>query len=152
MRIDIQNRQRIVRIDRRKIQRLAQKVLSHFKLGQEIHVNFLFVDDKKMSVLHEGFLGKEGSTDVLAFSMREGKPLKGDSALLGDIAISTETAIRQARRFHSSVERELALYVIHGMLHLLGYEDHHRRSRLKMRRKERELLKQWPKNGTSPTV
>jgi len=152
MSVAIQNKQRLVRIDRRKIQRIVQKIFVHFKLGTVVHVNLLFLDDQSMTALHRDFLGQSGPTDVLAFGMREGKPLKGDSALLGDIAISTETAVRQAKRFHSSVERELALYVIHGMLHLLGYEDHHRRSRLKMRREERILLKQCQKNGTSQKV
>ena len=152
MRVAIQNKQRLVRMDRRKIQSIAQKVFVHFKLGKEVHVNLLFLDDQSMAALHRDFLGKKGPTDVLAFCMREGKPLKGDSALLGDIAISTETALRQAKRFHSSVERELALYVIHGMLHLLGYEDHHKGERLKMRREERMLLKQCQKNGTSQKV
>ena len=140
--IGIRNNQRTLPIRSAKIRRIAEMVLEHLRLGKEIRVNILFLNDVRMAELHKRYLGKEEPTDVLAFSMREGKTLKGDLRLLGDIAISTETALRQAKRFHSNVDRELTLYVIHGILHLLGYEDRKKRARLKMRQKERELLKQ----------
>ena len=140
MRVAVQDSQHLVPIRRAKVRRIAEKTLNHFRVGREACLNILFLDDFHMSELHRRFLGKRGPTDVLAFSMQEGKPLKGDAFLLGDIAISTETALRHARRFRSTVEEELQLYVIHGILHLLGYEDHGV-ARLKMRRKEKELLK-----------
>ena len=121
----------------------AQKILDHFKLREEIRLSILFLDDAQMSRLHQRFLGKCEPTDVLAFGMQEGRRLEGDPFLLGDIAVSTEMALHHAERFHSDVHRELALYVIHGILHLLGYEDHQKRKRLLMRRKERELLRLW---------
>ena len=142
MKISVRNNQQALPIRPAKIRHIAGKVLEHFHLGKEICLNILFVDDVKMAELHKRYLGKEEPTDVLAFSMQEGKTLKGDPCLLGDIAISTEVALRQAKRFHSNVNRELTLYVIHGILHLLGYEDQKKPARLKMRQKERELLKQ----------
>jgi len=140
--IDIRNNQRSLPIRPAKIRRIAGVVLEHFRLGKEIRLNILFLDDVKMAELHKRYLGKKEPTDVLAFSMQEGKTLKGDPCLLGDIAISTETALRQAKRFRSNVDRELTLYVIHGILHLLGYKDRKKAARLKMRQKERELLRQ----------
>lgn len=139
--IEISNSQRVVTIHPQKIRRIAKEVLSHFRLRKGVRLNILFLDDAKISILHKRFLGKKGPTDVLAFGMQEGKVLKGDPFLLGDIAISTETALRQAKRFHSPVGREVALYVIHGILHLLGYDDRKKSARLLMRRKEKELLK-----------
>ena len=151
MKIEVRNSQRLVPIHRGKVRRIAEKTLEYFRLGKEIRLNILFLNDVQMSRLHRRFLGKEGPTDVLAFSMQEGKPLKGDSFLLGDIAISAETALRHAKRFRSTVDRELILYVIHGILHLLGYDDHGGRSRLLMRRKEKELLT-YCRNGVSRKV
>ena len=139
--IDVSNRQKVVPIHSRRIRRIAEKTLVHFRLGRYVRLNILFIDDIQMATLHERFLGKRRATDVLAFGMQEGRALKGDSLLLGDIAISTETAVRHAKRFRSKVDRELGLYVIHGILHLLGYDDHQKQARTKMRRKERELLK-----------
>ncbi len=104
-------------------------------------MNILFLDDKAIAELHRRFLGKDGPTDVLAFGMQEGKSLRGDPHLLGDIAISAERALDQSKRLRVSVQKELALYVIHGILHLLGYDDHDRRAHLLMRRKEKELLR-----------
>lgn len=140
MKITLQNSQRSVRIPLRRLRCIAEGVLKHFKMNPNVRLNILFLDDQKISELQKSFLGKERPTDVLAFGMQEGKRLRGDPLLLGDIAISTETALHQAKRFRSSLERELALYVIHGILHLLGYEDRHEKGRQKMRRKERELL------------
>ena len=140
MKIDVRNSQHLVPIHRGKIKRIAERTLKYFRLGKEVCLNILFIDDLQISRLHKRFLGKVGPTDVLAFSMQEGKALSGDPFLLGDIAISTEAALRHAKRFRSTVEREIALYVIHGILHLLGYEDHEKRSRLFMRQREKELL------------
>jgi rRNA maturation RNase YbeY len=73
--------------------------------------------------------------------MREGRPLKGGDEYLGDIIISIDAAQRQAKRFGSTRERELKLYLIHGVLHLLGYDDEKGSAALyKMRRRERFLL------------
>ncbi|MFH1858008.1 MAG: rRNA maturation RNase YbeY [Candidatus Omnitrophota bacterium] len=139
-RIAVRNDQRHVAIRSGNVRRLAERALASFRLEGDIHLNILFVDDLKMSALHERYMGRRGPTDVLAFGMQEGRRLRGDVSLLGDIVISAETALRQAKRFHSNVRRELALYVIHGILHLLGYDDRNRADRLKMRRQEKELL------------
>lgn len=59
---------------------------------------------------------------------------------MGQIVISADTAARQARVYRTSLEREIILYVIHGILHLLGYDDHRPQDIQKMRDKERQLL------------
>jgi probable rRNA maturation factor len=87
-------------------------------------VNLVLMKDKKIKELNRRFRKKNKPTDVLAFPMNE-------EGVLGDIAISTETARRNAKRFGVSYEQEMKRLVIHGVLHLLGY-DHGR----KMRRAE----------------
>ena len=68
------------------------------------------ISDRRMAVLHRQFLGQSGPTDVLTFQH-------------GEIFISVETARRQARAFGNSLMRELELYIIHGLLHLHGFDD-----------------------------
>ncbi len=103
-------------------------------------MNIFFLSDQEMVKLHYAHLGKDSPTDVLAFGMQEGGAFPGEKNLIGDIAISAETALRHAARFHKPIDEEISLYVIHGILHLLGYRDKRQKDRAKMRRKEKELL------------
>ncbi len=127
------SRQRRVRLNLGKAKRLAEKILT--ELGcRDKELSLLFVDDKGIEELNRRYLKREGPTDVLAFPL--GDPL------LGDLVISVERAYLQARERGHPLEEELALLLIHGTLHLLGYD--HTRSRKeagRMARKERELLK-----------
>jgi len=94
------------------------------------------VDDEEIHRLNLQYLGRDRPTNVIAF------PMDGpDGRLLGDVVISTETAQREARERGVSFEEHLALLLIHGILHLLGY-DHERggEEELRMREKEEELL------------
>ena len=75
------------------------------------------------------------ATDVLAFDLSEDK-----NYLAGDIVISVDAAVANATAYGTSVPQELALYIIHGILHLLGYDDHKKNDVQKMRREEKKLL------------
>jgi len=101
---------------------LIKRVLRAEKVKGKI--NLILVKDKQMRALNRRFRKKNKPTDVLAFPM-------GEEGILGDIAISTETAKRNAKRFGVSYQREMKRLAVHGTLHLLGY-DHGR----KMRRAE----------------
>ena len=111
-----------------------------------------FVDDKYIRTLNNKFLGRNYVTDVIAFPMQEsfdpirlGEPKSSkyrlESIVLGDIVISVDRARVQAKRFKHSFYEELALLVIHGTLHLLGYDDIKEKDILIMRKKEQEILK-----------
>jgi rRNA maturation RNase YbeY len=100
-----------------------------------------FVGDRRMRWLNQRFRGMDHSTDVLAFASREARipAVSGVAAtLLGDIVISIPTALRQAKEGRRSLEEEVLALLIHGTLHLCGY-DHERgqTEALRMRRKER---------------
>ncbi|MFC1511150.1 rRNA maturation RNase YbeY [Candidatus Margulisiibacteriota bacterium] len=82
--------------------------------GEEGIINLLFVGDKEIKKLNSEFRKKNKPTDVLAFPM-------GEEGILGDIAISTETAIKNAKTFGVSSQAELKRLVVHGVLHLIGY-------------------------------
>lgn len=100
----------------------------------------VLVDDDAIHELNRRYRRKDKPTDVLAFAMREGTRAPGDEAVLGDVVISLDTAARQARRRRRTLQAEVQTLLIHGVLHLLGY-DHERSAAeaARMRRKEREM-------------
>jgi pyridoxine 5-phosphate synthase len=107
---------------------------------QEGELSILLTDDGHIAELNRMYRKKEGPTNVLAFAMREGEEgIAGP--LLGDVIISVDTAAREAGRDRISLHRRLLVLLVHGLLHLLGY-DHERSAREAelMERKEQELL------------
>jgi probable rRNA maturation factor len=85
----------------------------------------LIVGDRAMRTLNREYRGKDRTTDVLSFPMREGKHSQLQPQLLGDIVISLPAAARQARAAGASLREEVDRLLVHGFLHLLGY-DHER--------------------------
>jgi len=105
-------------------------------------VSVALVDDPHMARLHGAHLGKNRTTDVLAFNLLEPSSEKGvaDRAVDGEIVISTETAIRESALRGHSPEAELALYAVHGALHLLGHDDRTSTDAARMHALEDEIL------------
>jgi rRNA maturation RNase YbeY len=121
---------------------LAQAVLA--LIGEpSAELSVSFVGDRRMRRLNSRFRRQDRTTDVLAFAFREGRAPHGFSrtaAQLGDVVIALPTAQRQAKAASRSLEEEIVTLLIHGVLHLCGYD--HERGRveaLRMRRKERHL-------------
>lgn len=88
----------------------------------EAELSLLLVDDREIQKLNLRFLGRDKPTNVLAFSMREGEYAEMNSHLLGDLVISIETANRQSKQSGLTEMEMLTLLLIHGILHLIGYE------------------------------
>jgi probable rRNA maturation factor len=111
-------------------------------------VSVALVDDSYIRVLNREYRGGDYATDVLAFPIDAGAPenggrptsSKGGEALLGDIVISIERARDQARQYRHPVRREVALLAIHGLLHLLGYDDETEGAASVMWARQTELL------------
>jgi probable rRNA maturation factor len=104
-------------------------------------LSILFTDDGHISELNTRYLGRKGPTNVLAFSMSEGEPAECFSGLLGDVVVSVDTAMDEARRMGESLEETVYRLLIHGVLHLMSFD--HERSPLEARRmgkEERRLL------------
>lgn len=121
------------------IRRIVKRVLDlEDKPG--LGVNIVFASDACIRRLNKRYRKNDAFTDCLAFSALEGARIKGADKFLGDIAISVDAAGRQAKLFASTPDKELKLYVIHGVLHLLGYDDETRRGALKMKRRQEELM------------
>ena len=111
-------------------------------------VGVALVDDAYIRVLNREYRGGDYATDVLAFGMDDGEPGEdgprgrdGDSGPpLGDIVISVQRAREQARQFKQPLRREVALLAIHGLLHLLGYDDETEAAAVVMWSRQKELL------------
>lgn len=123
------------------IKKLAGKVLSVLK-EKNSKVCIFFVSDAKMRKMNLRYRKIDRPTDCLAFPMREGFGGKIHREILGDIVISVDTAKTNSRYFNSTVKKEISLYIIHGILHLLGFKDTTVSASKKMKRREEELLKQ----------
>ena len=99
-------------------------------------LSLLFTDDENIAELNCRFLKREGPTNVLAFAMRDDDRKGPETPMLGDIVISLDAAVRDAKRGGESLERTVDRLLIHGILHLLGYD--HERSEEGARQMEEE--------------
>ena len=133
----IKNFQKKIPINPKRIKKTILKVLSQegAKLSGEITI--CFVNDKKIQEFNLKYRHKNRPTDVLAFDILESKE---SGQMFADIVISTDTAIRNAKIFKTTQLNELYLYVVHGVLHLLGYDDRTQKQRQIMQKKEKEYV------------
>lgn len=91
----------------------------------DARLSVLIVDDAQIQEINRDYLGKDRPTNVISFAMQEGEGGGVQPDLLGDVVISAETAARDAIEAQTSFESELYFLLLHGILHLLGY-DHER--------------------------
>jgi len=101
----------------------------------------LLVSDRRIAELNRTFRKVAAPTDVLAFSMQEGQRVQGSPNLLGDVVISAERALSQAMDRGHSLERELSFLLVHGLLHLLGWDDTTKADRRRMLQAQEKILK-----------
>lgn len=140
MRISIQNRQKRILLDLRKVRTAAQKILTELGL-LDAELSVLLVDDDQIQDLNRRYLNRDKPTNVLAFPMREGEFSTLHPHLLGDLVISVETAKRQSNRFGLDKMEMVILLMIHGILHLIGYEhEGTKKEARKMTLKQKELF------------
>jgi probable rRNA maturation factor len=106
------------------IERVAEQILN--SLGYtEAELSIAIVDDEEMTRLNRQYRQVDSTTDVLAFSMREGEFADIDPQMLGDVVISAPTAMLMTEKHRTSLSSILNLLLVHGILHLVGY-DHER--------------------------
>ena len=144
----ILNRQRTVRLVRRPLESFLRHVKNELGL-EEAGLTVCLVSDAEIARMNEMFRKKKGPTDVLSFPMvarrkpvrlRRGPKTVQAGEYLGDIAISPATARRCAKKYGRKLSSELQVLILHGVLHLLGYD--HETDRGEMEQIERKLRKQ----------
>jgi rRNA maturation RNase YbeY len=119
----------------------------------EAELSLLFVNDRQIQTLNRKYLRRDNPTNVLAFSMREGEFSTLHPHLLGDLVISVETAKRQSNRFGLDGEEMVILLMVHGVLHLIGYEhEGTKKGAREMTLKQRELLQHAVQAFKSPPL
>ena len=121
MEVLIDNRQNRQPIPLRKIKQAAQAVLSALDC-REAELSIVIVDDAEIAELNQRYLQRSGPTNVLAFPMQEGEFAAISPHLLGDVVISADTAAREGREAGIPMVERLMALLIHGVLHLLGYD------------------------------
>ncbi|MDO9572439.1 MAG: rRNA maturation RNase YbeY [Candidatus Omnitrophota bacterium] len=133
MQILIKNLQNKVPLYPLRIKRLIFNILKGEKVTESGCINICFVNNTLIKKFNIRYLKNTSSTDVLAFNLSD---RKNNKILLADIMISAETAITHARKFKTTPNYELMLYVAHGILHILGYNDRNNTEAKLMRKKE----------------
>ena len=147
MQIEISNQQEKMTVT----QAIEDKIIEVLEETARVHevdelaeVSLMFTDDETIHEMNLEYRGIDRPTDVLSFALEEGEEEEifggPEENLLGDIIISVETATRQAEEYGHSVEREMAFLALHGMLHLLGYDDMEEEERQEMRAQEEAIL------------
>ena len=134
MNIEIANLQKHYEIKDNKIKRAAKEVLGKKSNGAKLSI--AFVDNNEIKKLNKRYFNSNEVTDVIAFPLNNHK-----SALNGEIVVSVETAVDTAGKESIDIEGEIILYVVHGLLHLLGYRDGNSNVAGIMHDKESRILK-----------
>lgn len=141
MLIRIENRQKRVKLDLRRIRRIVRK-LKEILLCPDQELSLMFVDNDQIRQINRRYLNRDRPTNVISFPLREGEYGNINPRILGDIVISVERAAQEAAAGDLSLNDAIDFLMIHGLLHLLGY-DHGKGNQsesLRMRKKEHELF------------
>jgi probable rRNA maturation factor len=157
------NRQRVRCVNTVLLRRIVRSLLNESASDEDYELGVYLVGASKMTKLNETFLRHAGSTDVITFDhavkadvgrrSKKREPSKSPDVgcykrIHGEIFVCMDEAVRQARQFRTNWQSELVRYVVHGVLHLTGFDDLKPVSRRKMKREEnrllRELTRRWP--------
>ena len=138
LKIRISNLNRKRRINPKAIRKTALFVLRHMRVSDAL-IDITFVGNARIKTLNKKYMRRNRPSDVISFPLEE-RTNDRKSRLIGDIYISSDTAYTNVRRFETSFQRELSLYVIHGILHLLGLRDKTAREKNRIRSLEEKLL------------
>ncbi len=140
MRIIIINTQKKIRLNQKNIKLALLKALTILAQPDDTLVALSFVTRYMIKKENLKYFHKNTVTDVIALGYNDSMPKSMHKGYLGDILVCPCLAEANARRYGNSFSRELTLYAIHGLLHLLGYDDTSAGAKLKMQKKEQEIL------------
>lgn len=151
--LDITDQQSLLAVDHDRLRAAIARVLATERIASA-EISLALVDDAEIHRVNREFLGHDYATDVISFVLNDkASPLDDVSSsrvavvapprLEGELIVSTETALREAAAHGWTPADELLLYVVHGLLHLCGYDDLTDEARPVMRAREREVLAGW---------
>lgn len=135
--VHISSRQKVFKISKTKIKKIVQEVIS-FENQKCDEVSIHFVSAKEIGKLHNQFFNDPSETDCISL------PLDGEEEahyrILGDVFVCPEVAIKYAEIHKMSIDEEVTLYMVHGLLHLMGYDDIELKERKLMRAAEKRHM------------
>ena len=142
----IANRQRKKKINTRLLKQTATELFAELEIA-EADLGIALVGAKEMARVNWQFLQHEGSTDVITFDHAEKQKVESGKrkTLHGELFICVDDAVTQAEQFNTSWQSEVVRYIVHGVLHLLGYDDLKPALRRKMKREENRLVRRLAK-------
>ena len=132
--VEIANLQKHYRIKSSNIKRAVKEVLR--KEGRDARLSIVLVDNSRIKELNKQYFNSDEVTDVISFPLSNNK-----NSLSGEVIVSVETAVDTAGKRNISVEGEIVLYILHGILHLLGYDDGNEGDARVMHEEESKKLK-----------
>lgn len=130
MNVIVSNLNKKHRINEKFVKKIVINILKILKKSSSTKLEIVFLNDRAIKPLNKRYKGVDRATDVLSF----------DLGSCGQILISSDMAMKNSRIFNTPLEEELVLYVIHGILHLFGYDDEKPKDRSKMFRKQDSIL------------
>jgi probable rRNA maturation factor len=131
MKIEIVNKQKIKKVNLKKIKKILKEISSLLNLSSK-KISFVLSDNRFIKELNKKFFKRNSSTDVISFPLSD----EIDKDYLGEVVVSVEEAMKE-----NNWEKELILYLVHGILHLLGFKDKKKKERIIMRKKEEEIMR-----------
>lgn len=137
IRVSVANRQELLELPRARLEEIARTVLEGEKVSNA-KISLAFVDNPTIHDINKRFLNHDEPTDVITFPLSD----PGAKTLEGELVIGVEIAMEQAKDRGHDVNDELGLYVIHGLLHLCGFDDTNPSAEREMRRAERYYLEE----------
>lgn len=135
--VDVFNRQKDLPIQIKHVRALAKEVIALEKESYD-EVAIYLVTEKRICELHEQYFNDPSPTDCISFPLDKEK--EAGYCVLGSVFVCPKIAIEYALNHHADPYEETALYIVHGLLHLLGYDDLNPKERIKMRRAEKKHL------------
>lgn len=144
--LTIRNRQRQRRVDTRLLQQITRELLVDLLTVETVELGITLLAAPAMARINWQFLQHEGSTDVITFDHTEAQESRRKSPrqqrrINGELYICVDDAEAQARSFRTTWQAEVVRYIVHGILHLLGHDDHRAAARRVMKREENRLTR-----------
>jgi probable rRNA maturation factor len=154
--VEVANESEIA-VDEGELAGVCRYVIAELGVNPMAELSVLCVDRDHMATLHERWMGEKGATDVLAFPMDELDTARPDDpdpgpALLGDVVLCPAVAVRQARASGHTMDDELVLLAVHGVLHLLGYDHEEPDEEKEMFGLQQKLLDGWRSAPREPVT
>lgn len=143
--VKIKNLKKFTRFKKKWLENIIKKTIKNLKIKKDINtleVSVLLVDDKEMKKMNKKYRNVNETTDVLAFPLDSFEEKKKDKMLhlLGDIVINLSCVKKQAIQYGLKFHQELANLAVHGVLHLIGYDDTNEKNANLMKKKQEQIL------------